>query len=61
MYTKIGTKECINRLGDFLKLPAITEFYGIRPKATVDAIKLVMRTHQKEPKRAAECQKCRGL
>ncbi len=35
MYTKIGTKECINRLGDFLKLLAMMEFYGICPKATI--------------------------
>jgi hypothetical protein len=60
MYTKIDTEECINRLGDFLKLPAITEFYSIHPKARIKAIKLVIRTHpksQKEAQRAAECQK----
>ena len=42
MYTKISTEECIDRLWDFLKLPAMTEFYGIHPKATIKAIKLVM-------------------
>jgi hypothetical protein len=42
MYTKIGTEECIDRLGDFLKLPAITEFYGICLKATIKAVELVM-------------------
>jgi hypothetical protein len=60
IYTKISTEECINRLGDFLKLLAIAEFYGICPTATIKAKKLVMMTHQKEPKkeqRAAECQK----
>jgi hypothetical protein len=40
MYTKIGMEECIHGLGDFIKLPAITEFYSIRPKATIVAIKL---------------------
>jgi hypothetical protein len=41
MYTKISTEECIDRLWDFLKLPAMTEFYGTCPKAMIKAIKLV--------------------
>ena len=42
IYPSINTSQCLDRLSGFFSSPDISRQYGIKPKALLEAIELVM-------------------